>query len=172
MWHPVRYCSELKDRLDLSLSSDVFLLPGDLYQFLSGRASTPACRDVQGDEQRIGYLMITLESLEKALRWRLGQLNDGEWQNGEINPLDLLSILDTIIWTYLQCKELIILVDESSKSGIHKHLAWDNLHYVPPGEAEQVNKTQCRAVYENYDNIVMSEDLEWPEISFAFTRRP
>lgn len=174
VWHPARYCPELKDGLDLSLSTDIFCLPNDLYKFFSVRSLTPACRSVQGDEGRIRRLMISFEAFEKALRWRACRFDDDDEESngGTVDLIDLRSVLDTIVWHYWQCEELIIVVDEIPGSSGCKYFTWDKLHYVPAGAGTKpVLDPQCQAVREEFDELIESEALQWPGLSFVFTRK-
>lgn len=179
VWDPPHYCAELKN-LDLSLFSDVFWLPEDLYQFLALRSTPAACLDTGLDEQRIRRLMISLSTFEKVVPWHQGHVQDDEVRDGEILRTDFQVVLETILWNFPGCTELIVLVNADNGSSERPHLSWDKLHYITPTADDQYRRpnpgwnidrdidSRCCAIWDQFYELLLDEELERPDLSFAF----
>lgn len=179
VWDPPHYCAELKT-LDLSLSSDVFWLPDDLYEFFALRSIPAACAETGRDECRIRRLMISLSTFEKVLCWHDGHVQDDEVRGSEASRTDLQMVLERTFWSYPGCTELVVLVDADRGSSERPHLSWDKLRYIPPTTADQYPgpkhewnidqdiDLRCCAIWDQYHELLLDEELMGPDLSFAF----
>lgn len=175
---PPRYSPQLLG-LDLSLHSDVFLLPDDLRGFLNMRRALPAAsRKARKDEGRVRRVMLRLEALEPVLRWHNGEYKDWEWRvwREEVWPRTLLinspatslmGVFRGLLWLFPMCEELVVLVGDDKREVADVPL-WSELRYVGPDDAGGVVEARCREVREVLGSIREEEDLGWPEVSFAF----
>lgn len=180
VWDPPHYCGALQN-LDLSLDSDIFWLPDDLYQFFSTRAGTAASPQCHQDESWIRRLMISLDTLEEVMHWSQGRILEHEMPEGYLSsPILCTAVLETIFGTYSGCTELIVVVGAE-----RRHLSWDEVRYVPPAEGDQPEcngpkpewevdqdaQPRCRALWDEYYSLDECEEIVWPEMSFAFAVR-
>lgn len=174
VWDPPHYCNALRN-LDLSLESDIYWLPDNLYPFVSAREGPAASPQHTRDESWIRRLMVNLDTLEDVVRWSQGRVEEHELSEGNLlAPLSYRHILETICWTYFGCTEIIVMVGTE-----RRHFSWDKVRYIPPAEGDdyfgpepqwevdQASESRCRALWDEYLSLNETQFV-WPGMSFAF----